>query len=91
MDRKRDYKKLSLLKPNHAGAMRLKDGSTANYGVIRIERDSLVYYTGKGLREIWEHDRDSNSGLLNLKAELDLIRSKHINIIRLDDIDRVIF
>ena len=45
--------KLEVLRPNHAGAFILKDGSTENYGVIRIDRDCLVYFTSKELREIW--------------------------------------
>jgi|GEM_PF-4062758 hypothetical protein len=48
-------KGLQKLTPNQAGTMKLKDGSTANYGSIRIENDRFVHYTGKGLRELFPH------------------------------------
>lgn len=43
---------------NHAGVMTLKDGSNVNYGVIRVSENlgKMVYYTGKGLREMFKPD-----------------------------------
>ncbi len=40
----------------HAGVMTLKDGTKVNYGVKRITNDmqTMVYYTGKGLREMFK-------------------------------------
>jgi len=42
----------------HAGVMTLKDGTQMNYGVIRIIQNlsKLIYYTGKGLREMFKPD-----------------------------------
>jgi hypothetical protein len=44
------------LKPGHAGNMEFSDRTTANYGVIRLERDALVHYSGQGLRFIHKPD-----------------------------------
>lgn len=46
------------IKENHAGVMTLNDGSKINYGTIRVTQNmsKLVYYTGKGLREMFKPD-----------------------------------
>ena len=44
------------LKPGTAGVMELTDGTTANFGVIRVEPYALVHYTGQGLRVIHKPD-----------------------------------
>jgi hypothetical protein len=85
---------------NHAGVLLLKNGLTANYGVIRKENDSLIYFTGKGLREIWAPDISSDHAR-NKAFELkkiyetngieSLIASNHIAIIPLVEIERVLF
>jgi hypothetical protein len=38
--------------------MTLKDGTEMNYGVIRITQNlsKLIFYTGKGLREMYKPD-----------------------------------
>jgi hypothetical protein len=43
------------IKENHAGVMTLNDGTKVNYGTIRANQNmsKLIYYTGKGLREIF--------------------------------------
>lgn len=94
-------KRLDLLTYNHAGVMRLNNGITSNYGVIRKENNELLYFTGKGLREIWAPDMSSEQ---KVKAEelrkiyeegengiKDLIKSEHIARVSLDDIERVLF
>lgn len=44
---------LSKLKFNTTPILTLSDGSTINAGIIRVEENHLVHYTGKGLREIY--------------------------------------
>jgi hypothetical protein len=46
------------VREGHAGVMVLKDGTKMNYGVIRVTRNmsKMVYYTGKGLREMFKPD-----------------------------------
>lgn len=58
------------LKPGHAGTMELSDGRTANYGVIRLERDALVHYTGQGLRVMWKPDMSEEE-----QAEADRLKA----------------
>lgn len=89
-----------LLRVNHAGAMQLKDGRTVNYGVIRVMEDEIVYYTGKGLREMWkpnmtEEEKEIADKLRKIKEEENgeqmLIHSEHIAVTKFDDIARIIF
>ena len=60
------------LKPGHAGSMELTDGTAANYGVIRLERDALVHYTGQGLRVMYkqEMNEEEQAEAKRLKAIL---------------------
>ena len=46
------------IKENHAGTMILNDGTKVNYGTIRVTQNmsKLIYYTVKGLREIYKPD-----------------------------------
>lgn len=89
-----------LLRFNHAGAMQLKDGRTVNYGVIRLTDTEVVYYTGKGLREMWkpnmtEEEKKIAEELKRIGEEPDgeekLIRSEHIAVTKFVDISRVMF
>ncbi len=86
---------LELLRFNHAGAMRLRDGQTINYGVIEVIGDQVLYYTGKGLREMWAPDMTLEQTLiaeeLKDKDKEELMESGHVAITSLDDIDRVLF
>ncbi len=91
---------IELLRFNHAGAMVLKTGQTVNYGVIRIEEDKLIYYTGKGLREIWKPDLSGEEKVKSEElqriansdgGEEQLIASEHIATTPLNQIERVIF
>ena len=89
-----------LLQFNHAGAMQLKDERTVNYGVIRLTDNEVIYYTGKGLREILKPNMTDEEKKLadQLKkigesenGEQKLIDSEHIAITKFDDIARVMF
>ena len=91
---------IELLRFNHAGAMLLKDGNTVNYGVIRKDNEKVVYYTGKGLREMWkpnmtEEEKVVASELKRISAEIDgdnkLIASGHIAVTFFNEIDRIVF
>jgi hypothetical protein len=89
-----------LLHFNHAGAMQLKDGRTVNYGVIRLTDAEVIYYTGKGLVEMWkpnmtEDEKKRAEELQRIKEEPDgeqkLISSGHIAVTKFVDIVRVVF
>ncbi|HMQ74464.1 MAG TPA: hypothetical protein PKE21_05370 [Flavobacteriales bacterium] len=58
------------LKPGQAGVMERMDGTTANYGVIRLEPDALVHYTGQGLRVMWKPDMSAEE-----KVEADRLKA----------------
>ena len=80
------------IKENHAGVMTLNDGTKANYGTIRVTQNmsKLIYYTGKGLREIFKPDmtEDEKHKAEELKKldEKTLMRSGHIAEILLSEI-----
>ncbi len=89
-----------LLRFNHAGAMQLKDGGTVNYGVIRITDNAVVYYTGKGLREMWKPNMTEEEKVISDKlkeigketgGEDKLMQSEHIAVTKFEDIARVMF
>lgn len=46
------------IKENHVGVMTLNDQTKVNYRTIRVTQNmsKLIYYTGKGLREIFKFD-----------------------------------
>ena len=85
----------SFLTENHAGALVLRTGQTVNYGVIRIEGDDLICYTGKGLREIWplapNVSEQNHAESLRMKNEEALMHSGYIARIPLKDIDSILF
>ena len=80
------------VKENHAGIMTLIDGSVHNYGVIRITQNmnEMVYYTGKGLREIFKpnitNEEKQISEHLKTMTENDLIKSGHVAKIKLAEV-----
>lgn len=87
---------IKILKENHAGALILKDGTTINYGVIRIEGDNLIYYTGKGLRELWSpnlsfEERERVKIYREEKNIQKLIELNYVAITPLSEIERVLF
>lgn len=83
------------IKENHAGVITLNDGSKINYGTIRITQNmnKLVYYTGKGLREMFKPDmNDEEKKTAEELKKLDektLKRSGHIAEIPLSDIKEI--
>lgn len=87
-----------LLKCNHAGVMKLKDGSSSNYGVIELTDNELIYYTGKGLRQIFkpyqtEEAKEKSLELHRIKDSENgiskLIETGHVGIIKLSDIHSI--
>jgi hypothetical protein len=68
----------------HAGVMTLKDGTKMNYGVIRIAQNmsKMIFYTGKGLREIFKPDMTEEEKAIaaELKKldEKTLMKSGHV-------------
>ena len=69
----------------HAGVMTLKDGTTMNYGVIRITQNlsKMIFYTGKGLREMFKpemtEEEKKNAEQLKKLDENTLMKSGHIS------------
>ncbi len=66
-----------------------------NAGIIRIERDfSIIYYTGKGLRELWRQDMSNEekeqANAIKNSPEHHLIENNFVAKVRLDDIIKVI-
>ena len=96
---KEKVKGYSLLENNHVGELSLKTGDSTKYGVIRLTSEYLVYFTAKGLREIWKQEMNNEEKkraqeLKNIMAqeggEEILIQSEHIAITHFEDIDHVI-
>lgn len=63
-------------------------------GIIRIEPNfNVIYYTGKGLRELFNTDRLSEQNLntspLTKERERDLIDHEYINFIHFDNISKI--
>ena len=80
------------VKEGHAGIMTLNDGTQVNYGVKRVTQDAtkMVYYTGKGLREMFKPDMNIEEQkiadqLKNLDEKA-LMKSGHIAEILLSDV-----
>jgi len=90
-----DTKGLHLLRFNHAGSLVLNDGSTINYGVISIEHDQLLYYTGRGLRELWSPrmtpEQEERAVQLRELPPEQLIATGHVAVLDLADIQRVLY
>lgn len=80
------------IKEGHAGTMILNDGTKMNYGVIRINQNmsKMIYYTGKGLREMFKPDmtKEERQKAESLKKmdEKTLMKSEHIAEILLSEI-----
>lgn len=94
MSDKNNIQGIEFLKPNHAGTMQLKDGNIINYGVIRFDEVEVVYYTGKGLHEIWKSTMTDDEKLvaeqLNKKEEIELRQSGHIDSMKFENIARIL-
>lgn len=80
------------IKENHTGVMTLNDGTKLNCRAIRITRNNrkLIYYTDKGLSEIFKPDmtNDEKHKAEELKKldEKTLMKSGHIAEILLSEI-----
>lgn len=90
---------LVRLKPNTAASVELKNGTVVSLGVIRIDADRLVYFTGKGLREMWGQNMNDEERLVaeqlqktykEPNGEEVLTRSGHIAVLPLAHIARVL-
>jgi hypothetical protein len=79
---------------NHAGVLVLKNGQTANYGSIRVENGNAIFWSGKGLREVWKPDLTDEqkklAEVLKKKSEKELIESDHIMVVPLSEIEIVL-
>lgn len=98
MGDKKDIQGFELLRVKHSGVMQLKDRRTVNYGVIRVTDNEVVYYTGKGLREMFKpnmkeeekrHAEELKRICKEKNGEQKLINSEHIAVTKLDDIEIV--
>lgn len=78
------------LKKGHAGLMILKNGEVINYGVKDLDEDFLIYYTGKGLKEIWEKSTESEKQNLLHKSDEDLMKLGYLDKISMTEIKRII-
>jgi hypothetical protein len=66
-----------------------------NAGILMVNSNyEIVYFTGKGLREMWKPDmtdmEKANAEKLRKMTETDLIRSEHIAKVEIDNIVRVV-
>lgn len=92
-----DPKGLRILRPNHAGVLLVTgDERPINYGAIRVDNRSLVYWTSQGLQEIWKcYDGVTLECPLIKRFESgdegDLIAKGYIAVVPLERIVRVIF
>jgi len=83
------------IKENHAGTMILNDGTKVNYGTIRVTQNmsKLIYYTGKGLREIYKPDMADEAKQkakeLKKQDEKMLMKSGHIAETLLSEINEL--
>ena len=81
---------IAKLNPNDTPILTLSDGSIINAGIIRIEENHLVHYTGKGLREIYKpsmtDEEKKVSAELQSKSEEFLTENNYITWTPLDTI-----
>lgn len=67
---------------------------TIDAGVLRIERNfDIIYYTGKGLKEIWKHDmtetETEKAEFLKKQSEEYLLENQYLSKINLDQVLKV--
>jgi hypothetical protein len=80
------------IKENHAGVMTLNDGTKHNYGAIRVTQNmsKLIYYTGKGLREMFKPDmtegEKKKAEELKKLDEKTFMKSGHVSEVLLSEI-----
>lgn len=85
---------LSKIKEGEARVAILKDNQRINVGWIKVEGDEVVYYTGKGLREIFKpnmtEDEKKKSEELKKLSEAELIKGDYIHKRKISEIKDVI-
>lgn len=90
---------LNRLKPNTAGTVELKNGTVVSIGVIRVDGNRLIHFTGKGLRELWgqnlnEEERSLAEELQKMlkepNGEEQLMLSGHVSVLPMAEIARVL-
>ena len=83
---------------NQALTLEIKNSNneteTINAGIIRIDNNyDVVYYTGKGIREIWKpnmnDEQKANSTMLKTQNESFLLQNDYISKIKLENIVKV--
>jgi len=83
-------------KTGQIGILKMKDGTTKNYGAIRITRNNtkLIHYTGKGLREMFKPDMTPEEKIkaeeLKQQDEKMLIKGKYIAETPFSEINEII-
>lgn len=94
---KREYKYSPIKDKIVMGQARiaiLRTGEKINVGWIRFDGDYVVYYTGKGLREIWKPnmtaEEQERANMLKKKNESELIHEGMIDRILISDIHDLI-
>jgi hypothetical protein len=85
---------LSKIKEGEARTAILTNNQRINVGWIRIEGENVVYYTSKGLREIFkpnmtDEEKKKSEELKNL-SEAELIKGDYIHKIKISEIKDVI-
>jgi hypothetical protein len=80
------------LMPNHAGAFQLKNGTLMNFGSKKLQDDIFIFYTRKGLDEIFSLNADKTKAALLLKeTDESLKRTGHLDEISIDQIEKILF
>lgn len=89
---KREYRSVPITEKIIVGQARvavLMNDQRINVGWIRIEGDNVVYYTGKGLREMWKPnmnmEEQARAEKLKAKHEEELISEGYIAKSRITD------
>lgn len=84
--------RLRNLGDNHAGAIRLTNGTEINYGSKRVEGETFVHYTRKGLDEIFHNDANKVKAKKLLESdEATLIASGHLTKTPISEIQEILF
>jgi|GEM_PF-2707024 hypothetical protein len=73
----------------HAVTILLKDGTLMNAGIIDVNKDTVEFYTGKGLKELFKSDLDDEKREQLLKDKETLLSKQYIADINLGDIENV--
>lgn len=84
--------RLQNLGNNHAGAIRLTNGNEINYGSKRVEGETFIHYTRKGLDEIFHQNADKEKAKQLLESDENaLISSGHLAKTPISEIQEILF